>query len=337
MSSRSGPKKWWLYRGTGEPHEDIRKLPPPPPWRKCKSLTTEERPLSCEGLPPRYEASDNVIELVNTALYLRRPLLVTGRPGSGKSSLAEAVAYELKLGPLLRWPINTRTTLQEGLYRYDAIGRLQEAALRRERARPGAGETVEPDINQFLQLGPLGTALAPSKYPRVLLIDEIDKSDIDLPNDLLNVFEEGEFEIPELSRLVRVGGEERMQVRALDGTWVPTNKGWVQCHAFPLVIMTSNGEREFPPAFLRRCLRLELAEPDRAHLEAIVRAHLGEEAVSRASELIEKFLEQRRTELVATDQLLNAIYLATHVSGAEQDRELLRKNLFKGLGGFGAP
>ena len=127
--------------------------------------------------------------MVNTALFLRRPLLITGKPGSGKSTLAHSVAYELNLGPVLRWPITTRSTLQDGLYRYDAIARLHEASLR--------GGT--PKIGPFVQLGPLGTAMVPTRWPRVLLIDEIDKSDIDLPNDLLNIFEEGEFEIPELA------------------------------------------------------------------------------------------------------------------------------------------
>jgi MoxR-like ATPase len=343
MSRRSEPKKWWLYRGDGKPHDGIQDLPPPPPWRKSKGPALE-RPLSSDGAAPNFEASDDVIDLVNTALYLRRPLLVTGKPGSGKSSLAEAVAYELKLGRVLRWPINTRTTLQDGLYRYDAIGRLQEAALRRERGKTNSGEDweseskseSESELLKFLQLGPLGTALAPTKYPRVLLIDEIDKSDIDLPNDLLNVFEEGEFEISELTRLTRVGGEDEVEVRTLDGK-APTQNGWVHCHAFPLVILTSNGEREFPPAFLRRCVQLELKEPDREHLRAIVRAHLGEEAATKAKILIQDFVERRGKQILATDQLLNTIYLTTSVPGAEQDMEALRDILLKGLGNLGTP
>jgi len=337
MSRRSEPKKWWLYRGDGKPHEDIHRLPPPPPWRKSKGPALE-RLLSSDGAAPRFEASDDVIELVNTALYLRRPLLVTGKPGSGKSSLAEAVAYELKLGRVLRWPINTRTTLQDGLYRYDAIGRLQEAALRRERGQSSSGEgsESESELLKFLQLGPLGTALAPTKYPRVLLIDEIDKSDIDLPNDLLNVFEEGEFEIPELTRLARVGSGTEVEVRTLDGK-APTENGWVRCHAFPLVILTSNGEREFPPAFLRRCVQLELKEPDPEHLRDIVRAHLGDEAVAKANSLIQDFVERRGKQMLATDQLLNTIYLTTSVPGAEQDMEALRDILLKGLGNLGTP
>lgn len=125
--------------------------------------------------------------MVNAALYLRRPLLVTGNPGTGKTSLAYSVAYELDLGEVLYWPITTRTTLKDGLYNYDAVGRLQDAKL-------------NPDdslnrIGKYITLGPLGTALLPSERPRVLLIDEIDKSDVDLPNDLLHVFENGEYTI----------------------------------------------------------------------------------------------------------------------------------------------
>ncbi|AKI98916.1 dynein-related subfamily AAA family protein [Archangium gephyra] len=337
MSKRSEPKPWWVYRGNGQPHEDIGKLPPPPPWRKSRGPALERPLTSGNGPPPRFEASDEVIELVNTALYLRRPLLVTGKPGSGKSSLAEAVAWELKLGRPLRWPINTRSTLQEGLYRYDAIGRLQEASLQEKRGRAEGAVAADPDIQQFLQLGPLGTALAPSKYPRVLLIDEIDKSDIDLPNDLLNVFEEGEFEVPELSRLVRTGADDERKVRTLDGEWAPTDEGWVRCHAFPLVIMTSNGEREFPPAFLRRCLQLDLKEPGQEQLEAIIRIHLGDEAVAKASPYLRAFLERRSKDTLATDQLLNAIYLVTRVPGAQHDMQSLVEVLFKSLGSLGTP
>ncbi len=309
---------WHIYTGKPEnrgTHAMREKLGDPPEWRAFHKRDRDEE----RGR--KYQSSGQEIELVNAAIYLRRPLLITGKPGSGKSSLAYAVAYELVLGRVLRWPITTHTTLLDGLYSYDAIGRLQDARMKEKGDPP-------PDIGQYITLGPLGTALLPSDLPRVLLIDEIDKSDIDLPNDLLNIFEEGDFEIPELSRLpdeqqvVHVrphGSNKRNSDGASDSeqstskTTVPIERGIVRCHAFPLVIMTSNDEREFPPAFLRRCLRLHMDVPNEEKLKRIVEAHLGAEVANNASKLIEQFISKRDSEHgdLATDQLLNAIYLAT--------------------------
>ena len=114
----------------------------------------------------------------------------------------------------------------------------------------------------------------PSRRPRVLIIDEIDKSDINLPNDLLNLFEEGKFEIPELARIAKE--KKEVEVRTYDGFDVPIREGKVSCHNFPLIILTNNGERDFPPPFLRRCLRLTMPyDPDAKALKEIVKAHLG--------------------------------------------------------------
>ncbi len=329
-------KDWWIFQGTGVPHEGIDRLPPPPPWRGFKGQPIDRQKVPPEERPITFQSSPEEIELVNTALYLRRPLLITGKPGTGKSSLAYAVAQELQLGRVLVWPINTRSTLTEGLYRYDAIGRLQAASLQRNTQ----SETAQaPDISEYLQLGPLGTALLPSKRPRVLLIDEIDKSDIDLPNDLLHVFEEGRFEIPELSRLARRGDRSKAAVRPCDGEeLIPIGGGEIVCHEFPLVVMTSNGEREFPPAFLRRCLRIKMDHPaDEAErtrkLERIVQAHLGPEAVGQVRKLIAEFASHTTREELATDQLLNAVYLT--LKGAEPSREHLLNVIWKSLGGNG--
>lgn len=245
---------------------------------------------------------------VNAALYLRRPLLVTGGPGTGKSSLAYSVAAELGLGEVLRWPIGSKTTLRAGLYQYDAIGRLQEASLREIEARAGRDPAGPADIGCYIRLGPLGTALVPASRPRVLLVDEFDKSDIDLPNDLLDVFEEGEYDIPELARLPSEYGPVTVMTADESGHAV-IERGRVRCDAFPLVIITSNGEREFPPAFLRRCLRLKLdpASPDK--LARIVEAHLGTGVRDGYQEVIAEFLNRRNRGELATDQLLNAIFL----------------------------
>jgi len=197
MSKPRSPSDWILWTGQGIPNDNIKRLPDPPPWR-----TFEQRDHYWKSAS--YRPGTDEIAAVNAALYLRRPLLVTGQPGSGKSTLAYAVASELKLGELLHWPVNSRTKLTDGLYHYDAIARLRDANLAQAR---GKANTYAEDIGYYLTLGPLGTALLPvpkEANPRVLLIDEIDKSDMDFPNDLLHVFEEGEFNIPELQRLAPI-------------------------------------------------------------------------------------------------------------------------------------
>ncbi|MEI6332356.1 MAG: MoxR family ATPase [Pseudanabaena sp. ELA645] len=329
---------WKIFKGNATPHGDIDRLPPPPNWRKFARIDeksfvelteavqnsanadkTKERGKTFK-VPPN---DTDLASIVNAALYLRRPLLITGKPGTGKTSLAYAIAYELQLGPVLLWPISTRSTLQEGLYRYDAIARLQEV-------KDHSQEELAKDIGRYIQLGAVGSALLPYKRPRVLLIDEVDKSDINLPNDLLNLFEEGEFEIPELARLAKQAKE--VTVRSYDGMDVTIQEGRVQCHAFPFIILTSNGERDFPPAFLRRCLRLNMKDPDKEALTDIVRSHLGDEVIAQAEPLIEEFLKKRENGDLAPDQLLNAVYLLTRdPSSAVGDREKLTDVLLKYL------
>lgn len=334
--------EWLIYRGVGEPHDGIDALPDPPPWRDF-----DGGPTAAPG-GPAAAADGNVarrlgahrqaaelhrpepeeLEAINAALYLRRPLLVTGFPGTGKSTLAHAVAHELKLGRVLRWPVVSRTVLQDGLYRYDAIARLQDVQLAaggRPTGGPsgGGGENAAggdgrgtgggaPGIGRYIRLGPLGTALLPTERPRVLLIDELDKSDIDLPNDLLNVLEEGEFTLPELERVADT--EPEVRVLTDDGTKAVVRDGRVRCRAFPFIILTSNGERDFPAALLRRCIQLKLGQPGEKRLATMVRAHLGEEAARLGADLIREFLTRSQSELVAADQLLNAIYLTHHAA-----------------------
>ncbi|NES25360.1 MAG: hypothetical protein F6K41_42300, partial [Symploca sp. SIO3E6] len=183
-----------------------------------------------------------------------------------------------------------------------------------------------------------GTAFLPSYRPRVLLIDEIDKSDINLPNDLLNLFEEGGYSIPELERLKT----QAVTVKTADpGVATKIIGGRVQCHQFPLVVMTSNGERDFPAPFLRRCLRVRMPEPNDAEfLREVVNAHftqeLGEEhwqgAQETINQLIQDFVSNQRGKEVATDQLLNTVYLfSRQVQPNSKDQESLKQLLLKRL------
>ncbi|MDT3395354.1 MoxR family ATPase [Streptomyces sp. B1866] len=321
---------WLIYNGGRVQHDGIDHLPDPPPWRRFDGGPLQDRPPGGSGnehAAASYRPHPDAVRHVNAALYLRRPLLVTGPPGTGKSTLAYAVAHELKLGPVLHWPITSRTTLQDGLYQYDPLTRLYA------QGRPGGGADgpgpgpdsgPEDDIGRYIRLGPLGTALLPYERPRVLLIDEIDKSDIDLPGDLLTVFEKGSYDIVELARR-EAGGATVMTADSTTGR-AEIADGTVTCHAFPLVIMTSNGEREFPPAFLRRCVSLKLRQPaGLPELTAIVAQHLGgvlglpddgdaadAELPEQARQLVERFYRRRDSGLLANDQLLNAVYLCHH-------------------------
>ncbi|MFD4657112.1 ATPase [Kitasatospora sp. NPDC058444] len=315
------------YRGDGRPRDVD--FPPPPPWRSFSGGDSATAFLPPEGLT----------DAVNAALYLHRPLLITGSTGTGKSSVIEQVAAELKLGKPLRWHITSRSSLADALCRYDALGHIHALRLRSAPAapRPARPKRVgragrypgrvhgSADIAPFLQLGPLGTALLPGDRPRALLIDEIDKSDLDLPADLLDVLESGRFEIPELVRHPR----RQVRVREWDDTAThPVTDGKVQCTTFPFIVMTSNGERDFPAPFLRRCIRYEMPTPTPETLRRAVEAHLRCEVDDRgpAADVITGFAERiARGDSLAVDQLLNAVRLVTDdraPTGAERERLL---------------
>jgi len=324
-----------LFHGDGEIHP-VAEFPPPPPWRKFDADPIE-RSLDLSRLKerPKFQTDKNEVDIINAALHLRRPLLITGKPGVGKSSLIYAVAHELQLGEVLVWPINTRSTLESGLCRYDAIGRLHEENIRKARGEGLSSDDDGQSLGKYIKLGPLGTAFLPAKRPRALLIDEIDKSDIDLPNDLLNIFEEGYFEVPVLSRVADVWPV--VHVQAFDGTdRVGIKRGRVAVREFPFVVMTSNGERDFPQPFLRRCIRLAIEMPDEAKLKGIIDAHLPGMA-SEAADLIREFLALTQKGDLATDQLLNAVYLTTGLRlGLESNNpQELRKALFQSLSSHG--
>jgi MoxR-like ATPase len=188
-----------------------------------------------------YIASEELRHAVNVAVALERPLLVRGEPGTGKTLLAENLATSLGL-PLIRWGIKSTTKAKDGLYIYDTVARLQDSRF----AALDGGKDVR-DIAQYIKLGPLGEALAaPSRV--VLLIDEIDKADIEFPNDLLLELDAMRFRIDETGR--EITAKER-----------------------PVVIITSNNEKELPDAFLRRCVFHYIQFPSRELMTEIVRVH----------------------------------------------------------------
>ncbi len=184
-----------------------------------------------------YIVSEELRHAVNVALALERPLLVRGEPGTGKTLLAENVAAALGFD-LIRWHIKSTTKAHEGLYVYDTVARLHDS-------RFGDGDVK--NIEQYIKLGPLGRALAaPTRV--VLLIDEIDKADIEFPNDLLLELDAMRFRISETNR--EIVASER-----------------------PVVLITSNNEKELPDAFLRRCVFHYIEFPDRDLMSEIVRVH----------------------------------------------------------------
>jgi MoxR-like ATPase len=340
---------WLIYRGTAEPHDGIKRLPPPPNWRTFHGQPLVGPPSSKDDSLERrlgelrrattYRASAEEIDLVNAALYLRRPLLVTGKPGTGKSTLSYSVAHELGMGRVLKWVITSRSTREDGLYQYDALARLQDASRTARRAdvhqydgsddlgydnvAEDSDHSAYRDIGRYIRLGPLGTALLPYERPRMLLIDELDKSDIDLPNDLLAIFEDGQYEIRELSRIA--DQQPEATVLTDNGDKVVIRGGKIECNAFPMVMITSNGEREFPPAFKRRCLRLHIDVPDEDRLLDIVQAHLGALGAEEIQRMIETFVHRRSQGDLATDQLLNAIYLLFNEAWPEGRERLVEK------------
>jgi MoxR-like ATPase len=355
-------QEWQIFKDLAEPHDDIDRLlqVPAPSWRRFVDVDRVDDPVfvgkdqvywttlqaqsetrsrdlergksfRVQQVVEEAKSTTSIVDAVNAAIYLRRPLLVTGNPGAGKTSLAYAIAYQLKLASVLVWAITARSNLQQGLYQYDAIARLQDAQLRQLEGQ-GTADQAARDIGQYIRLGPIGTAFLPSMRPRVLLIDEIDKSDINLPNELLNLLEEGRYEIPELRRLAKRASDVKQLVDSEDGISVEIESGKVQCREFPIVVMTSNGEREFPGAFLRRCVRVNMPDPSREDLVNIVTSHLKKEFELKGEEferIIDCFKERNEEESgnLATDQLLNTLYLLMQDADEESMKELLFSSL----------
>ncbi len=284
----------------------------PEKWEKRTDTIDRAAPDFIEDSPAarrgeKYITTGGRDELVaiNAALRLRRPLLVKGPPGIGKSSLAYSIAWRLGLGLPLRWEISSRTTLQDGLYDYDAVSHLHAGKI---------------DIDRFITLGPLGTAMLPTIQPRVLLIDELDKATYDLPNDLLHVFEEGAFKIRELVRSRKEAKvlpyDHRGSAEESDDL-VTIHGGKVTTHHHPVVVITTNDEREFPEAFLRRCVVLTLERPKDDDLAKIIKNWFGE---VETDDLLKRYKREN------TDVLLQALFLEQAKAPQSPVKSTLQRN-----------
>ena len=204
-----------------------------------------------------YVATDDLKVAVNAAIVLERPLLVKGEPGTGKTVLAEEVAKALD-APLLTWHIKSTTKAQQGLYEYDAVSRLRDSQL---------GDPRVSDISNYIKRGKLWDAFTSEKRP-VLLIDEIDKADIEFPNDLLLELDRMEFHVYETGETIKA--KQR-----------------------PIIMITSNNEKELPDAFLRRCFFHYIKFPDIDTMNAIVEVHFPDIKKRLVQEAMKIFFEVR--------------------------------------------
>jgi MoxR-like ATPase len=205
-----------------------------------------------------YVTTDDLKLAVNAAMTLKRPLLIKGEPGTGKTMLAEEVAASLGM-PLFQWHIKSTTKAQQGLYEYDAVSRLRDSQL---------GDARVQDIANYIVKGVLWQAFE-SDVPAVLLIDEIDKADIEFPNDLLRELDRMEFHVYETREVVRAKHR-------------------------PLVVITSNNEKELPDAFLRRCFFHYIQFPDPMTMQQIVDVHFPNIRKDLLRAALESFFELRQ-------------------------------------------
>jgi MoxR-like ATPase len=225
----------------------------------------------------RYVATPDLMMAVNAAVTLARPLLIKGEPGTGKTQLAEEIARSLAR-PLYEWHIKSTSKAQHGLYEYDAVSRLRDSQL---------GEAKVHDIRNYIVKGRLWEAFDSEVQP-VLLIDEIDKADIEFPNDLLRELDRMEFYVHETRELVRARHR-------------------------PIILITSNNEKELPDAFLRRCFFHYIRFPDADTMEKIVRVHYPGLKKELLAEALTVFFEVRETpglkKKPSTSELLDWIKL----------------------------
>jgi MoxR-like ATPase len=227
-----------------------------------------------------YVATDDLKVAVNAAARLRRPLLVKGEPGTGKTVLAQEVAAAFG-APLIEWHVKSTTRAQQGLYEYDAVSRLRDSQL---------GDPRVQDVRNYIKRGKLWEAFTHPELP-VLLIDEIDKADIEFPNDLLQELDRMEFFVYETGETVKA-----------------TQR--------PIVVITSNNEKELPDAFLRRCFFHYIRFPDRETMEAIVRVHFPDIQKALVREALTIFYDIREVpglkKKPSTSELLDWLKLLLH-------------------------
>lgn len=231
-----------------------------------------------------YVVTKELMNAVNVSIALQKPLLIKGEPGTGKTMLAESISKALDMD-LIIWGIKSTTKAQEGLYVYDTVQRLYDSQF---------GEGNVSDIKQYIKLGKLGEAFTADKQV-VLLIDEIDKADLEFPNDLLWELDKMQFYINETKETI-------------------TTK-----HR-PIVIITSNAEKELPDAFLRRCIFHYIEFPDAEKMEEIIRVHFGNIDQKLCQKALEAFYEIRKMDEIqkkpSTSELLDWIQ-ALMVSGVD--------------------
>lgn len=231
-----------------------------------------------------YVVTSELMNAVNVSIALEKPLLIKGEPGTGKTMLAEAIADALDM-ELIIWGIKSTTKAQEGLYVYDTVQRLYDSQF---------GEGNVSDISQYIKLGKLGEAFTSDKQV-VLLIDEIDKADLEFPNDLLWELDKMEFYINETKETVKTKHR-------------------------PIVIITSNAEKELPDAFLRRCIFHYIEFPNKEKMEEIVKVHFGDIDRKLSEKALEAFYELRGMDDLqkkpSTSELLDWVQ-ALMISGVD--------------------